>query len=179
VLATEPTLFRRHFIDGTTEDVAARANTNFKVSNSFSPVLLREGVGVNTRLVRERFTSVNWRVGFGMRQNLYSSTFVENDDPNTVPLDYFEIDTFSQTGLETTITASARLMSRLVFLTTFDLFGDFEDFSSPVIDWRNSLRLRLAGNLSLDYTLDVLRQPQVIDETQVSHSLLLRYSFFR
>ena len=49
--------------------------------------------------------------------------------------------------------------------------------SEPTIDWRNTFSYRLTGDLSLDYKIDVLRQPQVTDDTQLTQTLLFRYSW--
>ena len=77
VLATEPTIFQRHFLDGTLSTETVPANRQFRVADPFSPLSFREGLGVNYRLVREQAATVNWRLGFGFRQNAFSDTFVE------------------------------------------------------------------------------------------------------
>ena len=68
-------------------------------------------------------------------------------------------------------------MRRLLLNTNLDLFGDFDEFDKPTLDWRNTFSFRLTGALSLDYRVDILEQPQVTDETQVTQSLLFRYSW--
>ena len=68
-------------------------------------------------------------------------------------------------------------MRRLLLNTNLDLFGDFEEFDKPTVDWRNTFSFRLTGSLSLDYRLDILDQPQVTDDTQVTQNLLFRYSW--
>ncbi len=67
---------------------------------------------------------------------------------------------------------------RLLLNTNLDLFADFEEFDKrPTLDWRNTFSFRLTGALSLDYRVDILEQPQVTDDTQVSQNLLFRYSW--
>ncbi len=69
-------------------------------------------------------------------------------------------------------------MRRLLLNTNLDLFADFEEFDSkPTLDWRNTFSFRLTGALSLDYRVDILEQPHVTDDTQVSQNLLFRYSW--
>ena len=167
------------------------ANQDFKTGNSFSPALFREGVGVNVRVLQQRESFVDWRGGFGFRQNRFSGSFVQRkgaellelitgeppepveDEPGIFV--FSEVESFSQAGLETTLVATAAI-SRLLINSNFDLFGDFDDFGQPTIDWRNTFSWRLTGSLSMDYSLDVLRLPQVTTQTQVTQSLLFRYS---
>ena len=113
----------------------------------------------------------------GLRQNLFADAFVEIDDPATPARDFFEIDDFNEEGAETTLAGSIRLGRKLLYLTDLELFGDFGDLGDPTIDWRNTLSYRLSRFTSLDYTLDVLRIPQVLDENQVTQNILLRFSF--
>ncbi len=76
-LVTEPTVVTKKFLDGTqtTENVAA--DKDCKVGDPFAPVLLREGAGANSRLVRHRLVSLDWRGGLGFRQNRYNGSFVQ------------------------------------------------------------------------------------------------------
>ena len=175
-LVTEPTVVTKKFLDGTqtTENVAA--NKDFKVGDPFAPVLLREGAGANFRLVRHRLVSLDWRGGLGFRQNRYNGSFVqESSSPGQ--LVYSEQENFNQSGLETTVVGDVRVR-RLLLNTNLDLFADFEEFDQkPTLDWRNTFSFRLTGALSADYRVDVFEQPQVTDETQVSQSLLFRYSW--
>ena len=79
VLVTEDTTVVKHLLDGTTttEDVAA--NEDFKVGDPFAPVSIREGVGINFRLLRGRIASLDWRGGLGFRQNRFNGAFVLDD----------------------------------------------------------------------------------------------------
>jgi hypothetical protein len=175
VLVTEPTLVTKNMLDGSTTTEVVEANEDFKVGDGFAPVLLREGAGINFRLVRSRAVSLDWRAGLGFRQNRYNGSFVQ-DDASTGRLIYNEQENFNQSGLETTIVGDVRVR-RLLLNTNLDLFGDFDDFENPTLDWRNTFSFRLTGALSLDYRVDILEQPQVTDDTQVTQSLLFRYSW--
>lgn len=177
VLVTEDTTVAFHELDGSRNVVAVPANGEFRTADAFGALRLREGFGLNVRLLRSDRATLNWRIGAGLRQNLFNDAFVENDDPATPERDFFAIDDFDQEGAETTLAGSVRLGRNLIYLTDLELFGDFDDFGDPTIDWRNTLSLRLLRNASLDYTLDLLRIPQVLDENQVTQNLLLRFSF--
>jgi hypothetical protein len=175
VLVTEPTFVTKRQLDGTQTTELVLANDTFDIGDSFAPVLLREGVGVNFRLVRSRLAFLDWRAGLGFRQNRYRGAYVQEDAVEGL-LTYRQQESFNQSGLETTIVGDVRL-NRLLLNTNLDLFADFEEFDQPTLDWRNTFSWRLTGELSLDYRVDIFRQPQVTEDTQVRQNLLFRYSW--
>jgi hypothetical protein len=175
VLVTEPTFVTKRQLDGTQTTELVLANDTFDIGDSFAPVLLREGVGVNFRLVRSRLAFLDWRAGLGFRQNRYRGAYVQEDAVEGL-LTYRQQESFNQSGLETTIVGDVRL-NRLLLNTNLDLFADFEEFDQPTLDWRNTFSWRLTGELSLDYRVDVFRQPQVTEDTQLRQNLLFRYSW--
>ena len=175
VLVTEDTTVVKHLLDGTTTTESVPANEDFKVGKAFAPVSIREGVGINFRLLRGRIASLDWRGGLGFRQNRFNGAFVL-DDSATGFQEYSEQESFNETGLETTVVGTVRL-SRLLLNTNLDLFGDFNELEDPTLDWRNTFSWRLTGGLSLDYRVDVLQQPQVTEDTQLRQTLQFRYSW--
>jgi hypothetical protein len=175
VLVTEDTTVVKHLLDGTTSTEFVPANEDFKVGDAFAPVSIREGVGINVRLLRGRIASLDWRGGFGMRQNRFNGAFVL-DNSATGFQELSEQESFNETGVETTLVGTVRL-NRLLLNTNFDLFGDFDELEDPTLDWRNTFSWRLTGGLSLDYRVDILQQPQVTDDTQVRQTLQFRYSW--
>ncbi len=176
-LATEPITVAYNRLDGSRELVAVAANDQYSTADSFGSLRLREGFGINVRLLRNERATINWRGGVGFRQNLFSNAFVVSDLAATPELDLFEIDDFNQEGLETTLLANVTLANRLSYLGDLEIFADVDDTGNPTIDWRNTLSYRLSRYLSLDFTYDLLDFPQVSDQTQVRRSLLLRASF--
>ena len=175
VLVTENTTVVKHLLDGTTTTEDVPANEDFNVGKAFAPVSIREGVGVNVRLLRGRVASLDWRGGLGFRQNRFNGAFVLEDSATGFQ-EYSEQESFNETGLETTVVATIRL-SRLLLNTNLDLFGDFDELEDPTLDWRNTFSWRLTGGLSLDYRVDVLQQPQVTEDTQLRQTLQFRYSW--
>ena len=175
VLVTEDTTVVKHMLDGTTSTEFVPANEDFNVGDAFAPVSIREGVGINVRLLRGRIASLDWRAGFGLRQNRFNGAFVL-DNSATGFQELSEQESFNETGVETTLVGTVRL-SRLLLNTNLDLFGDFDELEDPTLDWRNTFSWRLTGGLSLDYRVDVLQQPQVTEDTQVRQTLQFRYSW--
>jgi hypothetical protein len=176
-LATEPITVAYNRLDGSRSLVNVAANGQYSTADAFGSLRLREGFGVNVRLLRNDRATINWRGGLGLRQNLFSNAFLVRDLVSTPELDLFEIDDFNQEGLETTLLADVRLANRLSYLGDLEIFADVDDTGNPTIDWRNTLSYRLSRYLSLDFTYDLLDFPQVSDKTQIRQSLLMRVSF--
>ncbi|MEZ4241652.1 MAG: hypothetical protein R3F59_36995 [Myxococcota bacterium] len=177
VLVTEDTTIGRTWADGSQTEEIVPANQQFFVANAWAPTLMRQGGGLNTRFVNNRWVTLNFRVGLGLRQNLYAGAWVIEDQPRTPEIEYRQVDSFNQEGVEGTIIATARLPGWAVYATDIELFGDFADFGRPSVEWRNTFTLRLTRNLSLNYYLNLERVPQVVDTLQLEQSVLLRASW--
>lgn len=177
VLVTEDTTLQREFSNGTVQSEFVSANNTFFVADPWEPSLFRQGAGLNTRFVNNRWFTLNLRLGLGLRQNLYGGAWVIEDLPRTPEIEYRQVDSFNQEGVESTIIATARLPGWVVYATDVELFADFQAFTEPSIEWRNTLTLRLTRNLSLNYYLNLERAPQVVDTLQFEQSVLLRASW--
>lgn len=190
VLVAEDTTIRTRDARGVIlNSTDVNANESFRLANAWTPTLLREGVGINKSFARKnRSNAFNWRLGYGMRQNIYDDTLVLDDLPDTAALEYTAVDSFYEEGIETTVVASFRLPGWVVYSTNIEIFADFGTFVSPwsrtergnlpyppwSVNWRNTLALRLTRNLSLNYYANIAIEPKVIDRPQVQQSLLLR-----
>ena len=162
-------------LDGRIDDLFVPANANLETSGAFAPVLLRQGFGLNARLLRTRSVTLDLRSGLGFRQNRFNEALFLDDDPASGSLEYREAPNFDQSGVEATLVASVRYRF-LLLNTNLDLFGGF-GVLNPTIDWRNTASWRLTDGLSMDYIVDLLRLPRVRAENQITQSVLLRYSF--
>lgn len=182
VLLTEDTTVALTLSDGTVRRRQLRANDTLRVADAWSPTIIREGAGMNTRLLNSRWVTFHWRLGLGLRQNRYAGAFRPQDDPSTAALEFTQVDSFDQQGVESTIIATARLPGWVVYATDLEIFTGFDTFRRPTIEWRNTLSLRLTRNLSLNYYayVDLLRladDAESASATQVEQSLLLRASW--
>lgn len=170
-------------LDGSSNVVTVPTNDDYRTADGFGSLRFREGVGANVRLLRNRYGVLNWRAGFGFRQNRYNDVFVEDDavvdDPATdeIEIGLREVDDYNQEGIETVLSGNIRLTRYISYIPELEVFWDFDDMGDPAVDWRNTFSLRLTRYVSLDYIIDLIRHPQVLDETQTKQSLLLRGSF--
>ncbi|MEQ1570612.1 MAG: hypothetical protein ABMA64_33595 [Myxococcota bacterium] len=177
VLVTEDTTVSRTYADGATQTELVPANQTFFVADAWQPALIREGAGLNTRFFETRWVKLNLRVGLGLRQNRYGGAWLVEDLPRTEAIEYTQVASFDQAGVESTVVATARLPGWLVYATDVEVFADFREMGRPSIEWRNTLTLRLTRNLSLNDYLNLERTPQVVDTIQLEHSVLLRASW--
>ena len=173
-LVTEDTLISRQFVDGRRELAVVPTNSTFPTSDAFSPPESREGVGLNTRLLRGRAIRLDWRVEAGFGQKRFAGAFFLDDDETTPELEYVEATNFHETGLETTVVATVRYRfcstTRTSTCSATSRRPRRRSIGAVTLSWR------LTPELSLDYQVDLLRLPRVSDMNQVTQWLLFRYS---
>jgi hypothetical protein len=177
ILTSEDVTIAIRELDGTQSTRVLLANETFQVADPWRPTILREGVGVNTRIVDNRYVTLAWRVGFGMRQNMFEGTLVEDDLAGTEAIEYNRLSSFNQEGIESTVRGIFRLTGWAVYSTDVEFFTDFNTLDQPTIEWGNTLSMRVTEYLALNYNADLVRLPQVSDKNQFSQSVLLRASW--
>lgn len=177
VLASSDTTITRIAPDDSRTTEIVSANGTFRVAKAFSPLRLRESAGVNYGALRSRVARLSLRTGFGLRQNWFRDTFVEDDDDTTPEIEYREVETFQQVGLEGGVRLIANPTRTTLFRSTLDVFADFLNGGNPTVEWKNTLSLRVTSFISVDYSLDVMREPRVTDGAQVEHGGVVRFSW--
>ena len=177
-IAAYDATFVTTFPDGSTESTFVPTNETFHVGDAWEPTLIREGVGLNTSfLEKARNTNFNFRIGYGMRQNLYNDSLLSIDNPGTQAIEYLSVPTFYEEGIESTLTATVRLPGAIVYSTDVELFADFQTLDQLSVNWRNTLSLRIARNLSLNLYANVVHEPLIYEKWQLHSSVLLRFSW--
>lgn len=177
LLATEDTTYAITRLDGQVDRIPVAANETLKVADAWSPTVIREGAGMNYRALNRRWITFNFRLGLGMRQNLFQGAAILDDDPTTESLEYAEVANFYQEGVEATVVLTARLPGWAVYATDLELFADVNDIRRPSVEWRNTVTFRLSRIMSLNYFANVDYLPQVVDNIQLEHSVVLRASW--
>lgn len=177
VLATEDTVYAVERADGTVELNARSANETFKTANAWAPTTVREGGGLNYRALNNRWITFNFRLGLGLRQNLFQGAYLLDDDRSTDTIEYSEVESFYQAGAEGTIVFTARLPGWAVYSTDLELFAGFDAITRPSFEWRNTVTLRLTKFLSVNYFANLDYLPLVVDNLQLEHSVVLRASW--
>ena len=177
VIATEDVTVRRLYADGTERDQEVESSNSFETSSYLGSVQLRQGIGLNLRILRRTAANISLRVGAGFRQNFFHDSFVAEDLASTTETEYRQLEAFHQSGFEGVLTAKIRLLRFLSYVTEAEIFAGFPDYEGPVIVWQNTLSFRFTSFAALDYTLELSSQPSITDELQLSQGVLLRLSW--
>ena len=132
---------------------------------------------MNFRAINRRWFNFNFRLGLGVREQLFGGSYLLNDNSSTTAAEYDQVDSFNEIGIESTISATARLPGWVVYSTDIELFEPFNAPTKPSAEWRNTFSLRITRNLSANYLAEIDYLPQVVDKVQLQHSVVLRATF--
>ncbi len=177
VISPEDTTYTITYLDGTIDARTLPANSTLRVANAWSPTVVREGAGLNYRALNRRWLTFNLRLGLGMRQNFFGGALILDDNRATPEVEYSEVGNFYQEGVEATVVLTARLPGWAVYATDLELFADVDDFRRPSLEWRNTFTIRLSRIMSVNYFANLDYLPQVVDNVQLEHSVVLRASW--
>jgi hypothetical protein len=144
-----------------------------RLAGAFSPILLKQGVGATSTLVKSVPVNLNLRSGFGARQTYARGSYVYNTDTKVL----VPVAKSSLTGMEFLLLGDARLGRYVLFTTQFDILMPKTKTSSWVFDGENRLRLNLTGNVSLLFTHEYWRD-ETLRKNMSRYQTLLRFSKF-
>ncbi len=159
--------------------------SSLQLADAFDPVEIKEGMGVSFDLSPSLLFDVHLRVGFGARQTLVRSLLIERESSEPSPtceeaMCFMRGRSSNQLGAEATLIGSARLVRWLMIDTELDTLIPFyssDASSEPVINWRNTISLRLVWFASLAYVVKLDYNKQLSDYLQFEQRLLLRFTF--
>ncbi len=156
-----------------------KGETRFTVSGPLTPVQLKQGAGVNFRVIHDLTFDLDLRSGFGSRQYLARSQLVPKDDPSTPGFELREVGDTALAGLEASALGQVRFSRYLQGSTELDGLLPFDGVGSTQLAWRSALSLRLGSFAALTYTLSVVRQPNVRPDTPwaMEQGLQLRFHY--
>ena len=146
-----------------------RGISHFTLAPPFSPLHLRQGVGVNSQLVRSFRLNLNLRVGLGARQSHAVKAYDLSADRTSAR----RLTDASSTGLESVVTMDARVTSMAMLDCEFDMLMPSAASASWEFNWENRLRLALSKFASVDLVADLTRESP-LRRLQARQQLLLR-----
>ncbi|MBT5419731.1 MAG: DUF481 domain-containing protein [Candidatus Cloacimonetes bacterium] len=157
-----------------------------KIKSSFFPIELKEGIGINYRILNLSRANLSFRAGFGIRQFFNDDVFVYNPSETFIDADniehrrYYELASINTTGTELSLVGSFQLPFNLVYASNADFYFPFEKNDEYTFEWENSFNLNLFKHISLDYkfNLEKLGEDSGIDYLVREHSLFLRVTYF-
>jgi hypothetical protein len=156
--------------------------TQLRLQDSLDPLELKEGVGASFDLSPFQILDLHLRIGFGARQYLVQSLLKERGSKEGDLEDiayYVQVDSSELLGLEATLIVSARLTRWLMIDTELDSLIPFlsSETNDPVMNWKNTISLRLVSFASLAYVVRLDYDKQLSDHLQAEQRILLRFTF--
>ena len=143
------------------------------LSPSFFPLRLRQGIGINSQLLRSFAINADVRLGLGARQTFVSNSFELSSDERSAA----ELKNASSIGLEAVFITDARLAKSINFDSEFDILIPSADTNKWVFSWENRLRIFLTSFINLDLVGDLERE-ETLKRLQGREQILLRFSRF-
>ncbi|HSI03563.1 MAG TPA: hypothetical protein VLC93_03770, partial [Myxococcota bacterium] len=149
-----------------------------KTAPPFGLTTLREGIGVNTRVLKTLFAEMNFRVGPGARQTITRDLLVEDnaDDDDRTTADFSRVASDTTFGIEATVLAIARITNYVIINLELDTLTPFSRNDALIVDMSSTIALKLTQFASINYVIDFLRNRNVSARDQIEHDILLRFS---
>jgi hypothetical protein len=170
-------------VDGSTSAFTGR---RLRLTDPFQPLTLKESLGVFAHPVTTERIRVELRAGPGAQQVFAAGALALDDDEATPIIEVKELDSYQQLGAEGVANAWGHIdeAKRIAYTAGISVLVPLLYSDLPEGDDRGALELtniELSAGLSvkivewasLDYKLAVVRQPQLIDATQVTNNVLL------
>ena len=154
-----------------------------KIKPAFFPLVLKEGMGINLRLLNFSRANLNLRTGFGMRQDINNDVFSLADgtwENNGVTYNIYSEEKSNYTeGTEVSLVGNFKLPLNLSYNMNADLLFPFAKGETVSMEWENGFNLRLYKYISLDYKLKLKNKKQEDGENYIvkEHSLFLRITY--
>ncbi len=156
-----------------------------EIKSSLFPLVLKEGIGINYRILNFSRANLSLRAGFGVRQDInndfyqLASESTWFDSQEIEHRTYNEMESESTTGTEVSLVGSFQLPFNLTYSTNADFLFPFSKDDDYSMEWENVINLKLFKYISLDYKLKLENKIQEDDEYIVEkHSLFLRVTYF-
>ena len=159
---------------------------NIQTKSSFFPIELKEGFGINYRILKLSRANLSVRAGFGIRQSFNEDVFVYDPDEAIVDTagiehrKYIELASTNTTGTELSLVGNFQLPFNLTYSSDADFYIPFDENDEYTFEWENSFNLNLFKHISLDYKFNLEKRGKDsgIDYLIREHSLFLRVTYF-
>ncbi len=145
---------------------------DFTLSPSLSPLEFRQGLGINSQLVRSFQLNLAMRIGLGARQTYVFDTFDLSQDRTSARA----IKSTTSTGLEALLVLDSRLSNFISLDSEFDLLIPEVNNKSWEFTWENRLRINISRFINLDLVVDFQRQ-KPFNRLQSEQQALLRFVY--
>jgi len=182
-----PTKFNYIKINKEGQEIEREANVErVQLKSSLYPMVLKEGSGINYRILNFPRATLNLRAGFGLRQeynydvfNLTNSAYQDTTAELKYRV-YTEDESIDDRGTELSIVGNFQLPFDLIYSTNADILFPFDPDASTKLEWENVFNIRLFKYISLDYRLKLRSKDPEAGESYLvrEHRLYLRLTYF-
>lgn len=182
-VSADPTAYAITRLDGTVEN---ESTTRLALADAFSPLTLNESVGAFLEPLRSEAINASFRLGFGARQTFANGVLAANDNADTPEIEIVELDNVIQAGAEAFLGAKGKFYDKRISYeagaTALIPFLNNDDTDRSATDlMRYGLNASLSTNvfswMALTYDLRIIKDPQLIDATQIQNGLLLTFNY--
>jgi len=148
-----------------------------KLENSFFPMRLEEGFGMNVTALRTFSARLNFRTGFGFRQTYNRFVYRQEENVDTLYTLYVRKPDEFEPGYEASLISSLSIFRNLTFTTEADIFFPIGELNKPKIDLENTTTLAATRNVSIDHIYRLTYDPNE-DWTIHEQLVTIRLSYF-
>lgn len=183
-VTSEPSDYTINRTDGTQDTFTN--TTRFELAGPLKPTSFSESAGVFVKPVRDTAFSLKLRGGVGARETLARGVLTVSDDPETSEIEVTELRNIYQAGAEAFVGAEGSFPDRNVSYKIgahglLPVLNNDVEGRGPVELFRYGLNGQVNFDalewLTVSYTMKVLRDPQLVEETQVQNNLLLNVKY--
>lgn len=164
--------------------------SGFEITGAFEPLQLRQSVGLFGDPVNEQAFKFQFQVGAGVQQILARDGFSiqdEDDSADTLLITVREIESVVEVGAEAEVRFNGEIVKD-VFYYNFLTNAFWAPYSSSDRDrseFADQINLKIKAAIGVvvtewleaEYTLNVIRQPQVLDDFQIQNGFQLVLSY--
>jgi hypothetical protein len=165
---------------------AFSAQERIDLTSAFEPFTLRESVGAFANPLERKDITIKTKLGVGAQQVIGQDGFVVADDDATPEIELNQIETTNQIGAELEVALGGALAEGIMS------WGLTANFFQPIVSQTEStlsglellnteieakISVKLAKWLSADYVFNGRRVPLVVDEWQLTNSIVLVAGF--
>ena len=163
-------------VDGNIIEQVLNVN-EVEIKSHFFPIVLKEGFGINLRVLSHAKASLYLRTGFGMRQDINNDVFNYSHTDSLNFRVYIEEESVYKEGTEISLVGNFQLPFNLSYNTNADFLFPFAKEEKYSMEWENVFNLKLFKYISLDYKIK-LKNKQIEDDYIISeHTLFLRITY--
>lgn len=184
IVTAEPKNYVITNLDGTTE--SRNGVTEVELSESLEPLTLNQSIGVFAEPIRNDTLTWKVRLGAGARETFAKGVLANKDDDATEAIELIVLDDVYQGGLEGFTGVEGKLGSGkftyragasalIPFLNNDDQDRDALELARWGL--HAGLEMAVVEWLGVNYKLNVLKDPQLLDATQVQNNLLLTFKY--